>query len=513
MKNKGTLRSWTSLEKWAALLVFGNVLMRLIIAATLPITYKEAYFWEWSLFPSMGYLDHPPMIAWMLNLASLPFDHATVLTVRAVPLILGAASIWLLYRLARQLFNADVAARAVIIAVCTPVLTATWMLALPDTPLLFFQLLAFNIVADIANDNRPVRWLALGIVIGCAILSKLAIGLTLVAALLFVVATPAARIRLRDLALASAAAAAVSAPYWLWNIATHWRAVELQGWERHFYDFGFTLGKFGEVWFEQVAAASPLLLPLLVGVLFFAGRQLPPEWKLAFRALRWQAVLVGGAVIVAGSFITQTHPHWAILAYPPAVLALAVVWSTQPAHRLVTRLSGYIIALACVGAVAVVVIGVAPHIVNHVNPEWLTPQLGRGLVKGKERLLGYGELAQQVKRIGEEQGFNADTHVFTDSYHFGAPLSFALQNGPVICLDAYARKHPLMGHAQQLYLSKDKITNASGLYIARGDRPDIEAKLKAHFRSVTPLPPIDQTFAGEVVARYTVFRVDGLHVQ
>ncbi|SCA64207.1 hypothetical protein SCG7086_CP_00010 [Chlamydiales bacterium SCGC AG-110-P3] len=499
--------SWSLVEKAAILLFLGNLLMRVIIAATLPITYKEAYFWEWSLFPSLGYLDHPPMIAWMIHLATMPFEQISVWIVRAVPIVLGSASLGLLYRLSCRMFNREVGARAVILAMCTPVLTATWLLALPDTALLFFQLLAFNIVADITMDNRPFRWIALGIVIGFALLSKLVIILSLAAALVFVMASRGGGIRVRDIATTTATALVVSGPYWWWNMTTRWRALELQAWERHFYDFGFSFGKFFEVWFEQVAAASPLLLPLFVWTLFVGHRHLPDHWRAPYRMLRLQAVIAGGVVIVAGSFISQTHPHWTILAYPPAAILLAVAWSTCPEHWMIQRIPVAIKSLVVIGAISVIVVGAIPQVVVHVKPEMLTPQLGRGLVKGKQRLLGYGEVKDAVEQILEEQLLDIDTQIFTDSYHFGAPLAFALQRGPVICLDAYGSRSPLMGHAQRLYLPRQTITGTGGLYIARGDRSEVEAHLQSLFGEVEPLPPIKQVFAGETVAQYCVFRV------
>ena len=42
-------------------------------AAKVPLTGDEAYYWEWAKHLSLGYADHPPMVAYLI----LPFSWAT----------------------------------------------------------------------------------------------------------------------------------------------------------------------------------------------------------------------------------------------------------------------------------------------------------------------------------------------------------------------------------------------------------------------------------------------------
>jgi 4-amino-4-deoxy-L-arabinose transferase-like glycosyltransferase len=37
--------------------------LRLAVAATMPLSPDEAYYWVWSRALAPGYLDHPPMVA------------------------------------------------------------------------------------------------------------------------------------------------------------------------------------------------------------------------------------------------------------------------------------------------------------------------------------------------------------------------------------------------------------------------------------------------------------------
>src|ERR1700722_9281182 len=60
---------------WAAVLIGSMSLIRLYAAFNFPLTTDEAYYWTWSLHPSIGYTDHPPMVAWLIALGSL-FGHS-----------------------------------------------------------------------------------------------------------------------------------------------------------------------------------------------------------------------------------------------------------------------------------------------------------------------------------------------------------------------------------------------------------------------------------------------------
>ena len=43
------------------------IVLRAVMAAVLPLTADEAYYWLWSKHLAFGYYDHPPMIAWLIR--------------------------------------------------------------------------------------------------------------------------------------------------------------------------------------------------------------------------------------------------------------------------------------------------------------------------------------------------------------------------------------------------------------------------------------------------------------
>lgn len=51
------------------LFLLGYWILRLWLASFSGVHPDEAYYWVWSLNPSLGYYDHPPMIAWIISLS------------------------------------------------------------------------------------------------------------------------------------------------------------------------------------------------------------------------------------------------------------------------------------------------------------------------------------------------------------------------------------------------------------------------------------------------------------
>ena len=47
--------------------------VRLVLAAVVPLVPDEAYYWEWSRHLALGYFDHPAAIAWLIAAASHGF--------------------------------------------------------------------------------------------------------------------------------------------------------------------------------------------------------------------------------------------------------------------------------------------------------------------------------------------------------------------------------------------------------------------------------------------------------
>jgi 4-amino-4-deoxy-L-arabinose transferase-like glycosyltransferase len=81
------------------LLIALLLLLRAVMAAQLPLSADEAYYWLWSLHPAAGYFDHPPMIAWLIRAGTTLFG-ATPLGVRFAGIVLSLPASWFVWRAA-----------------------------------------------------------------------------------------------------------------------------------------------------------------------------------------------------------------------------------------------------------------------------------------------------------------------------------------------------------------------------------------------------------------------------
>jgi 4-amino-4-deoxy-L-arabinose transferase-like glycosyltransferase len=151
-------------------LVVLAALVRVAVAASLPVHHDEAYYWLWARRLDLGYLDHPPLIAWLVA-AGTRVAGDGALGVRTAPILLGVAAAWTLYALGRALFGGAAGARAVLVLLAVPITAGAGLLAAPDSPLLLAWLLSAYLGWQ-AAEGRAGCWLGAGVAAGAALLSK-----------------------------------------------------------------------------------------------------------------------------------------------------------------------------------------------------------------------------------------------------------------------------------------------------------------------------------------------------
>ncbi|HEY6895863.1 MAG TPA: glycosyltransferase family 39 protein [Rhodocyclaceae bacterium] len=145
---------------------------RLWLAAALPITGDEAYFIWWGKVPDWGFYDHPPMIGWWLAGQLLLGDAEWWLRLTSVlqPFALAVATAWFVPRIWPE---AAPARRwwAALLVLLAPAFV--WnVLITTDTPLIYFSVLSGLCWLRARRDDE-LRWfLASGLLLAGAVLSK-----------------------------------------------------------------------------------------------------------------------------------------------------------------------------------------------------------------------------------------------------------------------------------------------------------------------------------------------------
>ena len=156
---------------FAALLVL-TLVFRFWLAAAFPITGDEAYFIWWGWMPDWGFYDHPPMIGWWLAALSLVGKAEWWLR---LPVILQPALLALAVYCALPRLVAGVEEErrqwAAMLVLLAPV--NVWNVFITtDTPLVYFSVLSGLAWIRAARDDAPRWYLAAGLLLAGAVLSK-----------------------------------------------------------------------------------------------------------------------------------------------------------------------------------------------------------------------------------------------------------------------------------------------------------------------------------------------------
>ncbi|MDI7268043.1 MAG: glycosyltransferase family 39 protein, partial [Myxococcota bacterium] len=139
----------------ACLLVACTNVVRLAAALPTGLGDAEALYAAYARHPQGGYLDHPPLIGLLDRLVLAAWPSAFALRLMAV--LLFTLSAWLLFRLARALFDDRAALWSVAILCVAPVFHVGGLAAAPDAPLapLWFAWLLAARRAWLAVDRSP----------------------------------------------------------------------------------------------------------------------------------------------------------------------------------------------------------------------------------------------------------------------------------------------------------------------------------------------------------------------
>jgi dolichol-phosphate mannosyltransferase len=209
------------------------VLLRFVFLGTLNLVPEEAYYWNYAQHLDIGYLDHPPMVAWMIWVGT-KLAGDTEFGVR-----IGASLSWLVatffcFQLTRNLYGKTTAFVAVMMFCTLPFFFATGLLMTPDAPLTAAWAGALYFLERALIGGRREAWLGVGLCMGFGMLSKYTIALLGPATLLFVLLDPGLRRWLWQPwpYLAALIAAVIFSPVVIWNLLNDWASFSFQGEQR-----------------------------------------------------------------------------------------------------------------------------------------------------------------------------------------------------------------------------------------------------------------------------------------
>ena len=454
--------------------------VRLMVAAFVPLAPDEAYYWIWSRALAPGFPDHPPMVALWIRAGTM-LAGQTALGVRLLGPLSVALATWMLADAADRLLPGR---RAGLVA--TSLLNATLLVGVgtvimtPDTPLLFFWVAALWAMARLMDGGRGAWWLAVGAFAGLAMASKYSAAFLWLGIALWLLIVPQARAWLRRWQPWAGVGLGLLLflPVLLWNADHGWVSFVRQGGRVGDWQPARAAGFLLELIGGQIGLATPgvwlLSVAGIVEAVRLTWRTRDPAWTL-LAALSLPAILV----FVQHATGDRVQGNWPAIIYPAAVVAASglrgQVWRRLrwPSVGLGLAITVLVYLHAAIGIVP------AP---SRLDPVAI-------------RLDGWTGLARQVEDVAKRVG--AD-RVVTDQYALAAELAWTMPNLQVLADEPRWRlfRLPHASDAAPALLVRDS---------GRSDPPDL-----AQWAGAVREGDVARKGGGKVLQKFALFRVDAV---
>ncbi|HOX06237.1 MAG TPA: glycosyltransferase family 39 protein [Planctomycetota bacterium] len=493
------------------------VILRLAYLGLPDLIPEEAYYWNYSRHIDLGYLDHPPMVAWIIWLNTAVLGHSE-LAVR-----IGAFGAWVVtagfaFGLARNLFGKTTALCSVLLLAVLPFFFGTGFLMTPDAPLAACWAGALFFLERALLAGRPRAWWGVGACIGLGLLSKYTIAILGPAILLFVLLhRPSRRWLRRPEPYAGALLSLLLfMPVLYWNFRHGWASFIFQGPRRIGEEPHFSMHLLA---LDALILLTPTALIAGLAALTAKRSDRPQPPQAARRKFALVLLLVPLAVFVAFSLRHQPKLNWT----GPIWLAMLpwAAWSLTgrqgPAQAGGESRPAWLLRRSWVPTIVVALLfyGGGLHFLVLGLP-------GVPYPAGIHKLIGWRELGSQVERIEhvlEQERPDGVMVVGMDKYNISSELAFydsvagddATENG----VQAEPRYHGegayevagvhLFGKESLMFGDWAPRSRQEGktLILVGEDIPSLETRrIRRHFVSLSEPRELLVRRHGKVIGRY-----------
>ncbi len=191
---------------------------QIFFASRVELFFDEAYYWTWAKHLALGYLDHPPFIAWMIYpFSNLPKEE---LFLRIPSIIFSFFSTILVYLFVYDYSrDKEFAFIGVLIFRSFLLVNIIGFIVVPDAPFMFFWILSFYLLQK-ALKGKKIAWYLFGLSFGFALLSKYLALFIPIIGIILLLSTDKYRIwfRRKEPYLAGILALLVFSPVLYWNL-------------------------------------------------------------------------------------------------------------------------------------------------------------------------------------------------------------------------------------------------------------------------------------------------------
>jgi len=461
---------------------------KLLYLFLIPITPQEAYYWYYSQNLDLSYFDHPPMAAYSIWLGTNIFGN-TIYGVKFMAVIWYILTSLLLYKTVsrfaehflKETNKYSLSFLTVILYNLTLFSHIYSITIVPDTPLIFFWLLAIYAVQERIITGNKNWWLLTGTALGLGLVSKYTTVVILGAIFFFLLFSKKYR---SDLFtpypyLAIVIGFAIFSPVIYWNASREWASFLFQSTERASGARSLRITYILQLFSSQLF----MLTPLLFVYLFKGFTKTLKDWKEneSLHLFFWTAfVIIVGFTLV--SLTSLVKMNWLLPGFLPLLVIIAVQYYDKFLIPNKWIKAGYIFSIVLV-------------LIGHLIMVVPNLPLGNG-----NTWSGWEDAAEQIYEIQKEHGGEEECFIFTNGYKSASLIKFYLPDQQ----DTYAENIYGKRALQFDYWGIPKsLIGKNALYV-RSDRSEYKPDLKEirqYFDKVTELKVFDYKFINGKSAR------------
>ena len=327
-----------------------NLVLKIIPAIGVELGNDEVYYWTYAKFPDWSHFDHPPMVGWIIQLFSLNLLLDSELFLRAGSLILSSASIVVLFYLVKKIYSRLSAYFSVILFISSLYFNVICgLFILPDTPQIFFILLALFFLVPSVTVRIPERRDSINIIIfgmftGLAFLSKYHSLFLWFGAGLYILFHNRLWLKKPALYISLLVTVVFMIPVIYWNISNDFISFRFHGNRISLFSNHVNLVYFLQFNLGQFFYQNPILFILFIVTFFRVFR----DRLYKIKEVNFLLIYLGIPLILVFTFISlfqRTLPHWTGPAYICFIILtgeyLAANFLIRKARTIKTVVSGF----------------------------------------------------------------------------------------------------------------------------------------------------------------------------
>jgi len=320
-------------QTFVAALVAYALLIKLIFMGTIDLIPEEAYYWNYAQHPAWGYLDHPPMVAWLIGLSTAILGKSEF-ALRLPAFLCWFIAAYFMFRLTANICDRAAAFAALLLLAVLPIYFGLGFFITPDAPLFAAWTGCLYFLERALLANRRGAWWGVGLCLGIGMLSKYTAALLGLGAIFFIIVDRQSRrwFFRPEPYLAVLASLVLFSPVLFWNMQNKWTSIVFQSANRWGGDHQFSLHVL--IGFVLLVITPMGMLGVIYALLPARGDATDPADANKARQHLWAVIftLAPLSIFVIHSILDRPKFNWTApvwLAAIPLVAHLVVAETTH----------------------------------------------------------------------------------------------------------------------------------------------------------------------------------------